>query len=442
MKAVIMAGGKGSRLLPVTGDSIPKPLVELNGKSILEWQIEILKSQDIDEVILIVGYLHEKIQQAIGDGSRLGIPIQYIIEQSPLGTAGGLYYLKDKIKEDFFLIFGDLLFDIDFGRFMDFHKGNHAFCSLLVHPNSHPYDSDLVILNKKQKVIRIEQKNQKRLGSYRNLVNAGIYCISEQLLDGIKTGDKADLEKDIIIPGIHMGKRVFGYHTPEYVKDIGTPKRLKEAWKDLKSGLPAKRNLGNKQKCIFLDRDGTLIKYRELLSKPEQVEIEPGAVKALQVFHQAGYLVIIITNQPVVARNICSIEQLEDIHKRLETLLGKEHVYIDGIKYCPHHPDKGFPEENPAYKISCGCRKPKTGLIDECVREFHIELSQSYMIGDTTVDIQTGKNAGLKTVLVKTGLSGKDEKYDVSPDVVADSLLEAAKFILKQIPADSETRWD
>jgi histidinol-phosphate phosphatase family protein len=124
------------------------------------------------------------------------------------------------------------------------------------------------------------------------------------------------------------------------------------------------------------------------------------------------------------------MDDLENIHRKLETLLGEQGVYVNDIFYCPHHPDRGYPEENEAYKIPCDCRKPKTGLIMEAASKYNIDLVHSFIIGDSTIDIQTGFNAGLKTILLSTGLGGNDRKYSVLPDYYAKNLLDALNFIL------------
>ena len=123
---------------------------------------------------------------------------------------------------------------------------------------------------------------------------------------------------------------------------------------------------------------------------------------------------------------------MELIHRKLQTLLGREGAYLDGIEFCPHHPDRGYPEENPAYKIPCHCRKPDTGMLKACAERFHIDLSASWMVGDSTVDIQTGKNAGSRTALVLTGESGRDGKYKAEASLTAGNLLEAVKKILAE----------
>lgn len=184
------------------------------------------------------------------------------------------------------------------------------------------------------------------------------------------------------------------------------------------------------KKCIFLDRDGTINVYKGLLSKAEDLELEKYVAEAIRLINESEYLCIVVTNQPVVARNLCTLEEIHMINDKLKHLLAEQDAYIDDIYLCPHHPDKGYPEENPKYKIVCDCRKPNIGMIEQAKRKYDIDLDNSYIIGDTTIDIQTGKNAGLKTILLKTGLGGRDGRYDVKPDYIAANLLEAVKKII------------
>lgn len=186
-----------------------------------------------------------------------------------------------------------------------------------------------------------------------------------------------------------------------------------------------------KNKCIFLDRDGTINVYKCLLHKKDDLILEEKAAEAIKMINNSEYLCIVVSNQPVVARNICTLQDVWEINKKLEELLHRANgAYLDDIFICPHHPDKGYPEENKKYKIICDCRKPKIGMIKEAAEKHNIDLSKSYIIGDATIDIMTGINAGLKTILVKTGLGGTDNKYNVKPDYVAENLLEAIEYII------------
>lgn len=431
MQAVIMAGGKGTRLAAITKDEIPKPMVPVNGKPLLLWQIEELKKNGITDIIMIIGHLGEKIEEYFQNGEKYGVHVSYIREHEPLGTAGAFYYLKEKIISDYFLlVFGDVFFSVDIHRMEKFYLDHQAKAALFVHPNSHPADSDLVVLDENNKVKKFDSKHNVRDYWFDNCVNAGFYILNSGICDLVENPCKTDLEKDILMPLVDEGQAVYGYRSPEYIKDIGTVDRIRQTEKDVENGFIEEKCLKNKQTCIFLDRDGTINQYRGLVWKDEDFELEENACDAIKQINQSGKLAIVITNQPSVARGLCQIKDIETVHKKMSTLLGKEGAYLDDVYFCPHHPDKGYPEENPAYKIPCECRKPKTGLIQKAVEQYHIDLSSSWMVGDTTVDIQTGKNAGLHTALVLTGEAGNDKKYDVTPDLVCQNLKEAVEMIV------------
>lgn len=431
MQAVIMAGGKGTRLRELTHDEIPKPMALVAGKSILQHQIECLRCQGITDIVLIIGYLGEKIRAYFGDGQALGIQIRYIEETTPLGTAGALAMVPPLLATDnFILVFGDVLFDIDLARMMAFHRERGAEATLFVHPNSHPYDSDLVVLTANGRVERFISKHTQRDHWYQNRVNAGFYILHKSICARVPVGTKMDLERELLSGMISDDRAVYGYLSPEYIKDVGTPERIAAAEMELKSGIVSQRNMKRKQKAIFLDRDGTINRENGLVYREDQFALESHAAEAIRAINQSGYLAIVVTNQPVVARGLCSVEDVENIHRKMETLLGLDGAYLDDILFCPHHPDKGYPEENPAYKIPCHCRKPDIGMLEECAGRFNISLAESWMIGDSTVDIQTGKNAGAHTALVRTGVAGKDGKYSAEPDLVCDDLLSAVQEIL------------
>ena len=415
MKVVIMAGGRGTRIAELFPD-IPKPLIPVDGMPILEREIRSLASQGFKDLILTVGYLADKIIAYLGDGSQLGVKIDYFVEETPLGNAGALFQLKEKIgTEPFFLLNADAAFDVDFNRMLDFHKNHGGLVTLFTHPNSHPYDSGLIIAGKDGKVEKWLSKEDERPQWYNNRVNAGLHVIDPKVLElslknleidpttGFPKG-KVDLDRQILKPLCGTGK-MFCYDSPEYVKDMGTPERFHQVEADYKNGVVQAKNLHNKQKAIFLDRDGTINKYVGFLRNIDDFELIEGVSEAIRKINQSGYLAIVVTNQPVIARGEVTWDELHEIHKKMETLLGKDGAYIDGIYICPHHPDKGFEGERPEYKIDCECRKPKPGLLLQAAKDFNIDLSQSVMIGDSQNDVDAGNNAGLKwSLLLKGGL--------------------------------------
>lgn len=421
LKAVIQAGGKGTRLSAVTGDLIPKPMVDVAGKPLLLRQIETLRREGVSEFVIIVGHLGEQIEAYFGNGSDFGVKISYIKENSPLGSAGSLYALEGE-KEDFFLVFGDTVFDIDLKRMADFHREKRAAITLFAHPNSHPYDSDVILTDGDGRVTGILPKNADRDFWYGNLVNAAFFIVSPKALGGLD-GTKKDMEKDVISPRIASGD-VFAYVSSEYIKDAGTEKRLASVTEDLLGGVVEARNLRNRQRCVFLDRDGTINKLNGFVSSPDMFELLPGVASAVRKINESGMLAVVVTNQPVIARGECTFDGLKEIHDKMETLLGEEGAYLDGIFFCPHHPDGGFPGEVRELKIRCDCRKPKTGMFLQAAERFNIDLSRSFMIGDSARDVEAGKNAGVVTVMIE-GEGGEAE-----PDFRCKDLPEAVEKVV------------
>lgn len=433
MQAVIIAGGKGTRLSTITNE-IPKAMIPIAGKPLLEYQIEDLKKSGVDNIIIAVGFLGDVIRDHFGDGSSFGVNITYYTEDTPLGTAGALVKIKERLEDTFLLLLGDLFIDFDLNRLYEYHIAKSADITLFVHPNTHPFDSDIVITNKDNRIIGWSYKKDVRTEDYKNLVNGGLYVIQRTVIDNIerKLNSKGvsaiDLEKDLIIPLISTDK-VYAYRSTEYLMDIGTPDRLERASLDYQNGVCDKRSRRHKQKCIFLDRDGTINRFAGLIKNADQIELEPGAAEAIRLINESGYLAIVITNQPVIARGECTYAELDRIHNRIETLLGQECAYIDGLYFCPHHPDSGFKGEITDLKINCDCRKPKTGMIKAAEKDYNADLINSWFVGDTTTDVMTGKNAGMRTIMLRNGNPQKDQ-YDATPDAIADDILDAIRMIL------------
>ena len=387
MKVVIMAGGKGTRIAQVNA-TVPKPMIPIEGKPILEYQIETLKKQGYTDIILIVGHMGNVIQKYFGDGSAFGVQISYIVEEQPLGTAGALYFLKDEIQNDFLLLNGDIIFDVDIQKFLEYHCNQRTAATILTHPNSHPYDSGIIIADDKNRVTNWLHKEDERLW-YKNRVNAGLHMFSPRIFESFHEAKKCDLDRDVLKPLIKEGE-LSVYDSPEYIKDMGTPDRYYAVIEDIKSGKVSAKNLKNKQKAIFLDRDGTINKYVGFLTDINEFELLDGVTEAIKMINESGYLAIVVTNQPVIARGEVSVEELQEIHNKMETLLGQAGAYIDDIFYCPHHPHKGYEGERPEYKIECECRKPKPGMLFAAAEKYNIDLSESWMIGDGENDIEAG----------------------------------------------------
>lgn len=423
-----MAGGKGTRIQSVASD-IPKPMIRIGGVPVLEHEINMLKAQGFTDLIITVSYLSSVIMDYFKDGRAFGVSIEYFVEEQPLGNAGALFKLRNKLNEDFLLLNADAVFDVDFKRMVDFHYSHNALVTLFTHPNSHPYDSGLIIADENLNVKAWLTKEEKRPEFYRNRVNAGLHVINPKVLDmaieniGAVWNDagndkivKVDLDRQVLKPLAGTGL-MFCYDSPEYVKDMGTPERLNIVNSDFCSGRIHAKNLMNRQKAIFLDRDGTINKNVVFLRDTEEFELIEGVAEAIKLINESGYLCIVITNQPVVARGEVTFKKLEDIHNKMETLLGYKGAYVDAIYFCPHHPHRGYAGEVAELKIDCDCRKPKPGMLLKAAEDFNIDLENSWMVGDSENDIKAGRNAGCKTAFINS----KFENY--GQDVSIDSLV-------------------
>ena len=424
---------------------IPKPLIKIANKPILEWEIESLVKQGFSDIIITVSYFHEKIEEYFGTGERWGARIEYFVEEQPLGNTGALFKLREKLgNEPFLLLNADAMFDVDFYRMVKFHREHGGLITLFTHPNSHPYDSGLIIADNSNSVVSWLTKEDIRPEYYKNRVNAGLHVINLIALNMLdieiekigtvdeKTGKtiKVDLDRQVLKPLCGTGK-IFCYDSPEYVKDMGTPDRFEAVCKDFENGVVAAKNLANKQKAIFLDRDGTINIYKGFLRHVEDFELIPGIAEAIKKINASGYLCIVVTNQPVISRGEVTVDELDTIHKKMETELGLKGAYIDGLYYCPHHPHKGYEGEVPELKIECECRKPKPGMLLKAAEDFNIDLSQSYMVGDSENDIKAGMAAGCKSILVN-GVGSDYHDGDYGQIDTVDSVLEFVnRYILR-----------
>ena len=437
-----MAGGRGTRISELFPD-IPKPLIPIDNIPVLEREINSLRNQGFAEMILTVSHMADKIMDYFGDGSKLGVKIEYFVEETPLGNAGALYKLRERIgTEPFLLLNADAVFDVDFNRMVEFHKGHNALVTLFTHPNSHPYDSGLILADEENRVQVWLAKENERPKYYNNRVNAGLHIIDPRVLDmaGIDgkligtvnetTGKviKVDLDRQILKPLSGTGTMVC-YDSPEYVKDMGTPERFNSVVKDYKAGIVQAKNLSNKQKAVFLDRDGTINMYVGFLRNIDQFELIDGVAEAIKKINASGYLCIVVTNQPVIARGEVTVPELDEIHKKMETELGFAGAYVDGLYYCPHHPHKGYESEVIEFKIDCDCRKPKPGMLLRAADEFNIDLSASFMVGDGENDVKAGLAAGCKSILINgEGTDHKDGDFGQ-----LDTVSSVAEFVAKYL---------
>lgn len=433
-QVAILAGGLGTRLKERTGE-LPKPMALVLDKPIIQHQIELCRKFGFNRIVLLVHYGSEIIQNYFKDGELFGVDITYAIENEPRGTAGALLDALHLMDDTFFVLYGDTYADVDLQAMWDHHikKNVKSVGTLFLHPNDHPQDSDLVeVCPTSNRIKKIHSYPHKKISQHRNLVNAALYILEKDPLNSfISKTAKSDLAKNTFPDLLNAGFELDAYISPEYIKDMGTPDRIDKVSCDIMDGLPERLSNRGLRSCVFFDRDGTLNEEVNHLTHPEQLILLPGVGNAIRQLNRSGVLAVGVTNQPVIARGEVSFEGMEIIHSKLDYLLGLENAYLDKIYYCPHHPDSGYLGEVPELKIHCNCRKPYTGLVDRAVNELKIDRRSSWFIGDTTVDIETGYKASLRTILIRTGYGGADHKYNIMPDYIVPSLPEAVNWILK-----------
>ena len=431
---VILAGGKGTRLTTMAPD-LPKVLVPVGGTPVLQHQLELARDNGMRNVTVLAGHLGGEVQAFVGDGSRFGLAARVEIEDQPLGNAGLLARLLDRLPEHFIVLYGDLMLSVDFSEILEQHLRQAADFTAVVHPNDHPLDSDLFETDAEDWVTAIHAYPHPDDASFENLVNAALYVVRrEALRPWADSRGKLDFTKDILPGLIANGSRVLAHRSTAYIKDMGTPARLARVeadWRAGKLAWPARQS----DPAIFLDRDGTLIVEHGRLRDPRDLQLIPGVATALKSLRDAGFRLVVLTNQPIIARGEATEDDVAAVHRRLEWELGKQGVFLDRIYVCPHHPDAGFPGERAELKIHCECRKPGTAMFERASRELRLDPTRSWMIGDQTRDIEMARRAGLQSILVQTGHAGGDRRFAVEPSLIAADISAAAALILERVEA-------
>jgi D,D-heptose 1,7-bisphosphate phosphatase len=429
-------------LKSVTG-GLPKPLARVCGKTLLGRQFEMLARQGFGDVVLLTGHGAEQIANYCGDGAAWGLKVRCFAERTPRGTAGAVIDHLGELAERFVVMYGDTVLEIDLARLTAAHVRHNADATIFLHPNDHPFDSDIVEIDSGGFVRALHPYPHPAGKRLPNLVNAALYIVERNsLVDLTGLPDRPDFAKHVFPQMLDRGNRLFGYRSPEYIKDAGTPERLAKVARDIETGRVDSLSLRAPAPAIFLDRDGVLNDNDGYVSRPEQLGLFPGVAEAVARLNHTHYRSVVITNQPVIARGDCTEDGLAEIHVKLDSLLARDKAYIDRLYYCPHHPDGGYPGEVARLKIACACRKPETGLVDRAVDDLNINVSESWFIGDSTTDMELSRRRNMRFMLVRTGLAGRDGKYPGRPDFVALDLPAALEFILGAWPAIREAARD
>ncbi|MES2569176.1 MAG: HAD-IIIA family hydrolase, partial [Verrucomicrobiota bacterium] len=401
-QAVILCGGLGTRLGKLTTDT-PKPMLPLRGKPLLQHSIEKLRDEGFDDFLLAAGYKAEVIRDHF-EKLDLGVRIRVFEESLPLGTAGPLRLLEAELADDFLVLYGDVFIDFHVAELWQAHRAHRPSATLLVRPSDHPWDSDLVKVDGAGRIIGFLKAREPR-SRPRNLANAAVYAVSRSVLPWVEPGQSADFVRDLF-PKVLAARGELRSHLfsgEGFLKDMGTPERLEkvERYLEERDWIEAARASGpGPLKTVFLDRDGVLNEDSDLIDRPERLKLLPGAAEAVAQLNRAGLEVIVVTNQPVIARGLCTLETLEAIHLRLQQLLAESGAHLDALYFCPHHPETHHGEGVENLRVACACRKPQAGMIFRAVRERAVDLASSLLIGDRDVDAEAARRAGIRFLAV------------------------------------------
>ncbi len=386
-QAVILAGGMGTRMQPFTKDN-PKPMYIVNGKPFIDYIVSQVKSFGIEKVLLLLGYLPHKIQEYLGSGERYGLRIEYSISPVEYDTGERLIAAKDQIEDVFLLLYCDNYCPIFYNKLLSDFYNNEALIQISAYANRDKYTKDNLLIDENGCVVLYDkQRKQQGLSG----VDIGYALTNKKTLDLFQE-EAADVRsknfEDVVYPALVKEKKLFATVTEHRYYSVGSWNRIQLTEAFFKG-----------RKTVFLDRDGT-INVRPpkacYVEKPEDFIWLPHAKQAIKLLKDGGYDVILVSNQPGIARGRFTERTLNEIHEKMQCELRAEIGYeFDAIYYCPHNWDEG-----------CECRKPKPGMLYQAQKDFSLNLMACVMVGDDERDIQAGEAAGCRCIQVH-------ESYDL-----------------------------
>lgn len=384
-QAVILAGGAGSRLKPFTNKN-PKPMIPINGKPFLEHLITLLLENNIKEVIILTGYLGDKIEKYFGNGSKLGINIKYsytpfLDERWQENKSGLRIKHAQKLLDDYFLLlYCDNYWPLNLEKLTSHFRNYPSDVLVTVYSNLDNSTINNVLVKDGYVKKYDKSRNKKNL----NGVDIGFFIVNKKVLTLLPKHNSQF--ETIVLPNLIKRRRLSAFLTDQKYYSISDLERVKIASKFL-----------SLKKIIFLDRDGVINKRppkTDYVKRWDEFTFLPGSIEAIKLLKNKGYKIFIVTNQPGIARGVMSEADLNLIHQKMQQELKNQGVKIDGIYYCPHGWDDG-----------CKCRKPEPGLLLKASREHFFDLTKSIFIGDDKRDAEAGEKVGCKTILVNTKIN-------------------------------------
>lgn len=429
VQVVVLMGGLGTRLGGIT-KQCPKSLVDVCGRPFFDYQLDLLTAWGFKKFVFLIGYRADMIEEYFGDGSSRGISIKYSQDgEKLLGTGGAVRRALPLLEDDFLLIYGDSFMDIDYAETLYRYEagkaaGNRALMTVLC--NNNRFDKSNVIMDG-QKIVLYDKHDPKPEMNY---IDYGV-CMYERSLFEEYAEDEAF---DISV--IQHELSVKGQLTPQIVTkrfyEIGSPASLAEFSEYVT------RRFNEAHPAVFVDRDGVIneivwnddIEQLDSPMKVSRFKFLPHAADAIREFAQKGYYVFVVTNQPGAAKGKTTLSTLYDINTYMLEMLSKEGANVDDLFMCPHYPNE-LPTTKEHFLIrKCDCRKPSPGLIYRAMRKYNIDMSRSYMIGDSCTDVQAGAAVGLSTIFIGDIKCDLCKKLgDLAPDMIARDIAEAAQLV-------------
>lgn len=426
VQVVVLMGGLGTRLKNFTKEC-PKSLVEVCGKPFFDYQLDLLTAWGFKKFVFLVGYKSDMIEEHFGDGSSRGISITYSYDgEKLLGTGGAVRRALDLLEDDFLLIYGDSFMDIDYAETLyRYERGKAAGARALmsVLGNNDRFDKSNVVM--KDGAIALYDKHNTT--PEMDHIDYGVCMYERSLFESYPEDTAFDIAQ--ILHELSVKGQLAAQKVTKRFYEIGSPESLAEF-----SGYVTHRFLES-HPAVFVDRDGVINKIVwnediEQLDSPMKVrefEFLPDTAEALKTIKEKGYYIFIVTNQPGAAKGKTDLATLYDINTYMIDTLSKEGVDIDDIFMCPHYP-KELPQTKEKFLIKkCGCRKPEPGLIYRAMRKYELDMSSSFMIGDSCTDVTAGSAVGLSTIFIGDLKCDLCKKLgDISPDYIAKDLFDAA----------------
>ena len=370
---VILAGGKGSRIKEYLNNK-PKPMLKFNNIYFLQYLINNLTKYPVNKIYILTGFKHKIIHKNFHNKMFNFTKIICIKESKLMGTGGALLSLKKYKINDFLLINGDTIFNVNVNDFIKSFRqkslGGIALVSKKLNTNSLKLNN----LALKKGFITYKSKS--------SLINGGIYYFSKKIFKYLIKGPSS-LENDIL-PKMIKKKLIKGKIYRDFFVDIGSPKYLKQTKKKLIINL--------KKPAVFLDRDGVINYDYWYVHKLKNFKFRKGVIRGLKYLIKKNFYIFIITNQAGIAKGKFKENDFFNLHKYLKQYLSKKNIYFDDVQYCPFHPDAKIKK----FKKNSNLRKPGNRMIKNIFEKFLINKKKCFMIGDKISDEKCAKKSNLK----------------------------------------------